>query len=148
MWVRSGVILVASLMLLSTASADGALSRPSAATALVIGDTAIVTWTPAVETPDAYKVWGVQGEGMLYLGSAGADDAAAQVAGGFFTYAVTAVFDGVDSDPTPAQSANSEGCVIIDWDPPGARIGECEGGGGGGGGSGGSRDHRLLPALY
>jgi len=138
MWIRPSVFVIASLMLLSLARADGELSRPLAASALALDSTALVSWIPAIETPDSYNVYGIEGDSTSLLASVGGDDVIAEVAGGFASYAVTAVIDGVESTPTLTSSASSDGCLTIYTNPPGVDIGNCGPGGGGGGSGGGN----------
>lgn len=130
---RLGLVLLVSTMLFTPTSAIGEPTKPVAAIAIASDPTAIVSWIPGIEAPDAYRVYGVQGESMSLLSSVAGDVLNTEVAGHFPAYAVTAVTDGIESAPTLTGSASSDGCLTIRTDPPSVDVGNCGLGGGDGG---------------
>lgn len=98
--------------------------RPIAATAVGLGSSALVAWVPGAEAPDFFRIYGVRDETLAFLSVADADAMSATVEGSFARYVVTAVRDGVESDPALAVVGFDLVCVTVEPGiPPGIAVG-------------------------
>lgn len=109
-------------------AADAPPPKPLAAFATPTATGVLVGWVSPTEGVDAYNVYGLDDDGGPVLLSSTSGDTSAEVPAGYSTYAVAAVRDGVESEPTIAIGGGP--CVAIhSLIPPSATVG-CTGLGG------------------
>ena len=120
---RFGVVHAAvsfALLLPLVGAAEPAAYAPLAALAATVeGGAVVVSWVPGTEPADAYRVYGILGDGARVLLAPNVTGYETSVPGGYTGYAVSGVKLTVESDPIPAVY---ETCVVISIQPPDVRI--------------------------
>jgi len=112
--MKTATLMLSFLLILVGATASASPSEapeaPVSVIAASVDDVALVAWSPGESGAEAYNVYGVVGTTLTLLTQT--EELAAEVLGGFDTYAVTSVSSsGSESDPTYAPLAP---CVRID----------------------------------
>lgn len=117
----AGVAFILALVALVSPPAGASVDAFTPVAAFAVGErtSALVTWIPATQPPDAYVIYGVTAAGALVGPIATAPGAAvgAFVPGAYAGYAVAAEV-GADVSSAVVALLVQQGCVNVDTNPP------------------------------
>jgi len=120
------VCLAALLAILpALAGADGLpdAAQPIAASALITPTSVLVSWLPGAMPVSGFEVYGIQDGTPVALASVGPTETSAPAPTGYTTYAVSAWYDGTQTQATQAVVELTDPCVAIyPGTPPGVAV--------------------------